>query len=89
MSQSDCLRRLKSKADKPPPALERYRWRITPMALYRLHFVDHGNNVRETRHIEHDSDDEAIEAAHRMNVSWIGAGFDVWEDERLVHRHRN
>jgi hypothetical protein len=47
------------------------------MALYCVHFVDHGNNVREARHIEHDSDDEAIEAAHRMNVSWIGAGFET------------
>jgi hypothetical protein len=59
------------------------------MALYRLHFVDHGGHVYATYHLTHDSDDEAIEAAHRMNVPTIGAGFDVWDDERLVHRHRN
>jgi hypothetical protein len=24
-----------------------------------------------------------------MDVPFIGAGFDLWEGERLVHRHRN
>jgi hypothetical protein len=59
------------------------------MALYRLHFVDHGEHVYATCYSAHDSDDEAIAAAHRMDVPAIGAGFDVWDDERLVHRHRN
>jgi hypothetical protein len=59
------------------------------MPIYRVHFVDHGGNVYSTEHIEHDSDEQAIEAAHRLNVPSIGAGFEVWEDERLVHRHRN
>jgi len=59
------------------------------MVLYRLHFVDHGQHVYATYYLTHDNDDEAIEAAHRMNVPAIGAGFDVWDDERLVHRHRS
>jgi len=59
------------------------------MALYRVHFVDHGNNVYLTRHVEHDDDEAAINGAHRMNAQSIGAGFEVWRDERLVHRHRN
>jgi hypothetical protein len=59
------------------------------MALYRLHFVDHGGNVYATEYLEHDDDESAIESAHRMNVPSIGAGFDLWDDERLVHRHRN
>jgi hypothetical protein len=59
------------------------------MVLYRVHFVDHGDNVYSTHYVEHDGDDEVIEAAHRMNVPSIGAGFDVWDDERLVYRHRN
>lgn len=60
------------------------------MALYRIHFVDHGGNVRSTRHVEHDTDEAAIEAAHSLNVlSSVGAGFEVWDDERLVHQHRN
>jgi hypothetical protein len=59
------------------------------MALYRVHFVDHGDNVYATEYVEHDDDESAIKAAHRLNVPSIGAGFDVWDDERLVHRHRN
>jgi hypothetical protein len=59
------------------------------MALYRVHFVDHGDNVYATEYLQHDDDESAIEAAHRMNVPSIGAGFDLWDDERLVHRHRN
>lgn len=59
------------------------------MQIYRVHFVDHGGNVYSTERIENDSDEEAIKAAHRLDVPSIGAGFDVWEDERLVHRHRN
>jgi hypothetical protein len=51
--------------------------------------VDHGDNVYSTEYIDHDSDEAAVEAAHRMNVPSIGAGFEVWDDERLVHRHRN
>jgi hypothetical protein len=56
--------------------------------IYRVHFVDHGNNVRSVECIERATDTEAIEAAHKMNVLTFIAGFDVWEDDRLVHRHR-
>ena len=59
------------------------------MALYRVHFVDHGGNVYSTHEIEHNADEDAIEVAHGMDVPFIGAGFDLWEGERLVPRHRN
>lgn len=59
------------------------------MPIYLVHFVDHGNNVYGTEYIEHPSDEEAIVAARRINVPSIGAGFEVWEGERLVYRHRN
>jgi hypothetical protein len=59
------------------------------MALYRVHFVDHGDNIYGTEHVEHDNDEDAIRAAHTLNVPSIGAGFDLSEDERLVLRHRN
>jgi hypothetical protein len=62
---------------------------IEAMDLYRVHFFDHGDNVYLTRHIEHADDEAAIDATRRMNAPSIGAGFDVWEGERLVHRHRN
>jgi hypothetical protein len=45
------------------------------MVLYRVHFVDHGDNVYATEYLEHDDDESAIQAAHRMNVPSIGAGF--------------
>jgi hypothetical protein len=60
------------------------------MALYRVHFFDFGGNIYATHHVEHDDDEAAIEAARRMNVlPHLSFGFEVWDDERLVHRHRN
>jgi hypothetical protein len=60
------------------------------MALYRVHFIDYGNNVRATQFIEQDNDEAAIAAAHRLNLlPRISAGFEVWEAERLIYRHRN
>src|SRR4051812_15033696 len=59
------------------------------MALYRVHFADHGDNIYFTEYHEHDSDDAVIETAMRRNAQSIGAGFEIWDDERLVHRHRN
>ncbi|MGA8757223.1 MAG: hypothetical protein WB611_13020 [Stellaceae bacterium] len=59
------------------------------MALYHVHFVDHGGNVYATKQVDRDSDNDAIRAAHALDIPSIGAGFDLWEDERLVYRHRN
>lgn len=59
------------------------------MALYRVHFVDHGGNIYGTQDLEHDEDEDAIEEAHRRNVPSIGGGFEVWQDDRLIHKHRN
>jgi len=58
------------------------------MTLYWVEFVDHGDNVRSVKRIECATDAEAIEAADNINVPTFIAGFDVWEDDRLVHRHR-
>jgi len=60
------------------------------MALYRVHFIDYGDNVRATHIIEQDNDEAAIAAAHQLNVlPHLSAGFEVWEDERLVCIYRN
>jgi len=60
------------------------------MALYRVHFLDHGDNVRITHYVNLDDDETAIDAARQINVlPHLGSGFEVWDDERLVHRHRN
>jgi hypothetical protein len=58
------------------------------MALYLLEFVDHGGNAFSTHEIEHDDDESAIEHAHRLHAPNIGAGFDLWHGDRLVHRDR-
>jgi hypothetical protein len=57
------------------------------LALYRVHFVDHADRVFDAMVIEHDTDEAAVEEAHRRHVPSIGAGFDVWYEGRLVHRH--
>ena len=59
------------------------------MATYRVHFVDHGDNIYLSQDIERLTDEEAIAAVHRINSAAIGAGFEIWEGDRLVHRHRN
>jgi hypothetical protein len=59
------------------------------MVPYRAHFVDHGGNVYATEYLEHDDNESAIEAAHRMNLPSTGAGFYLGDDERLVYRRRN
>ena len=58
------------------------------MARYYVHFVDHGGAVFDAVRLEHDTDEAAIEDAHRIHIPGIGAGFDVWHEGRLVHRHR-
>ena len=59
------------------------------MPRYRVHFVDQGDNVIDAVEFEEDHDEAAIEHAHRINVPSIGGGFEVWWDDRLVHKHRN
>jgi hypothetical protein len=39
--------------------------------------------------VEADSDEAAMEKAYRINIQDVGAGFDVLQDDRLVHRHRD
>jgi len=50
-----------------------------------VHFVDRRDNVFTAITIE---DEMAIEHAHRIDVPSIGAGFDVWNECRLVHKLR-
>jgi hypothetical protein len=44
------------------------------MALYRVHFVDHGGNIYSTHEIEHDADEDAIETAHAGMCRSSGPG---------------
>ena len=58
------------------------------MASYSVHFFDNGDRVFDAVEIDRDTDEAAIKEAHRIDVPSIGAGFDVWNENRLVHRHR-
>ena len=58
------------------------------MAAYRIHFVTHGGRIYSAHDLVAGSEREAIEAAHRhYGNSQIGHGFEIWSDDRLVHRH--
>src|SRR5215472_2719072 len=58
------------------------------MRQYCIHYVDHIGRVVNATEIERSTDEAAIEEANRVNVPSIGAGFDIWHEHRLVHRHR-
>lgn len=57
------------------------------MPLYRVEFLDPGDYVYRVDYLECFQDDGAIAAARRLNVS-IGVVFEIWQDERLVHREQ-
>jgi hypothetical protein len=57
------------------------------MAEYRIHFKNHGDHYFATEYFHSDNDENAISAAHRLHVPFIGRGFEVWQGDRLVHAH--
>lgn len=57
------------------------------MPLYRVDFLDRGDNIYRMDYIECFHDEGAIAVARRLNVS-IGVIFEIWQDERLVHREQ-
>ncbi len=69
------------------PLRERY---AGVMAVYQVHFFDFGRNIYATHRLERANDEAAIEAARQLNVlPHLSFGFEVWDDERLVHRQHN
>jgi hypothetical protein len=58
------------------------------MAIYQVNFVDHGDNVYASESIEHDDEPALVETLRRRHTHGIGAGFDIWEGDRLIYRHR-
>jgi hypothetical protein len=62
--------------------------RESVLARYRVQFVDHGDRVFDAIEIVQDTDEIAIEEAHSRDVLSIGAGFDVLQNGRLVHKYR-
>lgn len=56
------------------------------MSTYYVHFVDHGEHIYATERIRCRDDADAIATAHTIDFPNIGAGFEVWDGQRLVHR---
>ena len=55
---------------------------------YSAHFVDYRDYVFAVAVFEFDNDDQAIAHAHRIDVPGIATGFDVWNENRPIYRHR-
>jgi len=58
------------------------------VTTYLVEFLDHGKNVRVAEWIICDDDAHAIHRARELDVVKIGLGYDVWQGDRLVYRHR-
>jgi hypothetical protein len=58
------------------------------VASYRVVFVDREGQTFDAVEFERATDDAAIIEAHRLNIPSMGAGFDLWRQGRLVHKHR-
>jgi hypothetical protein len=59
------------------------------VATYRVNFLDHDGDLYDALEFERDSDDAAIQHTRDINVPGVGGGFEVWERNRLIYRHRN
>jgi hypothetical protein len=62
------------------------------MALYRILFFDQDDHISSLHRIEHDDDEAAVANAHQLNseaIQTAAAGFELWQDDRLVQRHSN
>lgn len=44
--------------------------------------------VWDTDELDCDTDEQAVAFADDLNIPAFGNGFDVWAEDRLVHRHR-
>jgi hypothetical protein len=58
------------------------------MALYTINLISHHGTVRDADELDCDTDEEAVAFAEDLNVPAFGNGYDVWQQERLVHRYR-
>ena len=56
------------------------------MSLYRCRFLDRSFNVFQIQGVACGNDAEAIAMARRMSANRGADGFELWQDERCVHR---
>ena len=57
------------------------------MPLYHCLFVDHGDNVYSRASFHADDDDAAVVYARTVYDNSIGKGFELWQGDRLIHKH--
>jgi hypothetical protein len=55
------------------------------MPPYRAHFLTHGDDIFSVEHFEADHDEAAVAFAGRAFRSNIGKGYEIWQDDRLIH----
>ncbi len=55
------------------------------MCSYRAHFLTHGDEIFGAAHF--DAKDDEVAKAHVSKIlsSGIGKGYQIWEENRLVH----
>jgi hypothetical protein len=56
------------------------------MSLYRCRYLDSTFNVVRIQGVACENDAEAIEMSRRMSANSGAAGFELWQDERCIHK---
>lgn len=59
------------------------------LAQYQLIFKNHGGEVFASEFFKAHDDRAAIEKANTEYRSGIGAGYEIWQGDRLVHSARS
>lgn len=60
------------------------------MQRYRIEFLNAASDVFAMHELYYTDDQAAIAGGHRINGSPpVGASFNVWRDDCLVHHHSN
>jgi hypothetical protein len=85
---SKCPRRRKGNARHGKRGASPTAAEISREVRYNVHFVNQAGHVYDAIEIAHHSDEAAIDETYRIDVPSIGVGFDIWQDGRLVLRHR-
>ena len=52
-------------------------------------WLSYHGSLHGTVEVQQDSDAEAIQHAHRINIPSGGGRFEVWQGNRPVHTHYN
>jgi hypothetical protein len=56
------------------------------MSLYRYRYLDRTFDVFQIQGVACENDAEAIVMARRMSANTGALGFELWQDERCIHK---